>query len=161
MQIAFSVNSSIHFICTWYIYSSAECSFSFRGITWWSSNFSFKASHPVVKSNKMIFYFIVLFQSIQRKLFFEVLDYSILCHYSNLPLQKKLLKMLVTIFEIRQLSHEFTGSVTVIEHLSETATVGVLYERCSWKFRKIHKTPTTLLKKDSDKDTFPVNFANI
>ena len=57
-QIAFLVDSSIHFTCTWYFYPSANNPFSFRDISWWSSNSSFKGSHPVVKRNEKIFYFI-------------------------------------------------------------------------------------------------------
>ena len=54
------------------------------------------------------------------------LCHAILRQYSNLPLQKKLLKLFVPIFEISQLSLEFSGSVTVIKHLLEAAAGGAL-----------------------------------
>ena len=61
LQIAFLFDSSIHFICTLYFHTSTEYPFSFRGTSLWSSNSSFKATHPVVKMkrNKKIFCFIL------------------------------------------------------------------------------------------------------
>ena len=59
LQIAFLFDSSIHFICTLYFHTSTEYPFSFRGTSLWSSNSSFKATHPVVKKNKKIFCFIL------------------------------------------------------------------------------------------------------
>ena len=54
-QIAFLVDSSIHFICTRYFYPSAEYPFFFRDISWLSSNSSVKVSRPVVKGSKKIY----------------------------------------------------------------------------------------------------------
>ena len=80
LQIAFLVDSSIQFICTWCFYPFAEYPFSFWGISWWSSNSSFKASHPVGKRNKKIFYFIlfcfILFYFIFFVLFYFILFYQ-------------------------------------------------------------------------------------
>ena len=54
-QIAFLVDSFIHFICTRYFYPSAEYPFFFRDISWLSSNSSVKVSRSVVKGSKKIY----------------------------------------------------------------------------------------------------------